>query len=57
MSRLRASLEFTLLRQRSSFVYEVPITHDGRGYDEGKKICRRDGMVALWVLLRYRFSE
>ncbi len=38
-------------------VYEVPITYDGRGYDEGKKITWRDGLVALWVLLRYRFSE
>ena len=38
-------------------VYEVPITYDGRGYDEGKKITWRDGIVALWVLLRYRFSE
>ena len=38
-------------------VYEVPITYDGRGYDEGKKIGWRDGVVALWVLLRYRVSE
>jgi glycosyltransferase involved in cell wall biosynthesis len=38
-------------------VYEVPITYDGRGYDEGKKIGWRDGFVALWVLLKYRFSE
>jgi glycosyltransferase involved in cell wall biosynthesis len=38
-------------------VYEVPITYDGRGYDEGKKIGWRDGVVALWVLLKYRFTE
>ena len=38
-------------------VYEVPITYDGRGYDEGKKIGWRDGVVALMVLLKYRFSE
>ena len=31
-------------------VYEVPITYDGRGYEEGKKITWRDGIVALWVL-------
>jgi glycosyltransferase involved in cell wall biosynthesis len=35
-------------------VYEVPITYDGRGYDEGKKITWKDGLVALWVLLRHR---
>jgi glycosyltransferase involved in cell wall biosynthesis len=43
--------------KRGYRVYEVPITYDGRGYDEGKKISWRDGVVALWVLLRYRFTE
>ncbi len=43
--------------KRGYRVYEVPITYDGRGYDEGKKIGWRDGVVAFWVLLRYRFSE
>jgi glycosyltransferase involved in cell wall biosynthesis len=43
--------------KRGYRVYEVPITYDGRGYDEGKKIGWRDGVVALWVLVRYRFSE
>ena len=43
--------------KRGYRVYEVPITYDGRGYDEGKKIGWRDGFVALWVLLKYRFTE
>jgi glycosyltransferase involved in cell wall biosynthesis len=38
-------------------VYEVPISYDGRGYEEGKKITWRDGVVALWVLIKYRFTE
>jgi glycosyltransferase involved in cell wall biosynthesis len=38
-------------------VYEIPITYDGRGYEEGKKITWRDGFVALWVLVKYRFTE
>jgi hypothetical protein len=38
-------------------VYEIPITYDGRGYHEGKKITWRDGLVALWVLLKCRFTE
>jgi glycosyltransferase involved in cell wall biosynthesis len=38
-------------------VYEVPITYDGRGYEEGKKITWRDGFTALWILLKYRFTE
>ena len=43
--------------KRQYRVYEVPITYDGRGYEEGKKITWRDGFVALWVLLKYRFTE
>jgi glycosyltransferase involved in cell wall biosynthesis len=43
--------------KRKYRVYEVPISYDGRGYDEGKKITWRDGVVALMVLLKYRFTE
>jgi glycosyltransferase involved in cell wall biosynthesis len=38
-------------------VYEIPITYDGRGYEQGKKITWRDGVVALWVLLKYRVTD
>lgn len=43
--------------KRGYKVFEVPITYDGRGYEDGKKIGWRDGLVALWVLIRYRFTE
>jgi glycosyltransferase involved in cell wall biosynthesis len=43
--------------KRGHRVFEVPITYDGRGYEEGKKIGWRDGVVAIWVLVRYRFTE
>ena len=43
--------------KRGYRVYELPISYDGRGYEEGKKITWRDGVVALWVLLKYRFTE
>jgi glycosyltransferase involved in cell wall biosynthesis len=43
--------------KRGYRVYEVPITYDGRGYEQGKKITWRDGIIALWVLIRYRFVE
>jgi glycosyltransferase involved in cell wall biosynthesis len=43
--------------KRGYRVYEVPITYSGRGYDEGKKITWRAGFEALWVLLKYRFTE
>jgi len=36
-------------------IYEVPIAYYGRGYSEGKKITWRDGVRALWCILKYRF--
>jgi len=34
-------------------VYEVPISYYGRTYAEGKKITWRDGMLALWFVIRF----
>jgi glycosyltransferase involved in cell wall biosynthesis len=34
-------------------VYEVPISYNGRTYEEGKKIGLKDAFKAVWVLLRY----
>ncbi len=34
-------------------VYEVPISYHGRTYEEGKKIGWRDGVEAIWCILRY----
>ncbi|MDA1044855.1 MAG: glycosyltransferase family 2 protein, partial [Verrucomicrobia bacterium] len=36
-------------------VYEVPISYYGRNYDEGKKITWKDGVRALWCIIKYRF--
>ena len=37
-------------------IIEVPITYNGRTYDEGKKINFFDGFDALKTLIKYRFS-
>lgn len=34
-------------------VYEVPISYYGRTYKEGKKIGFKDGIAALWYILRF----
>jgi len=34
-------------------IYEVPISYYGRTYEEGKKINWKDGMVALWLIIKY----
>ncbi|MDI6783519.1 MAG: glycosyltransferase [bacterium] len=50
--------EFTAYVFRKKYrVYEVPISYDGRGYDEGKKITWKDGLIALYWLLRGRFGK
>jgi glycosyltransferase involved in cell wall biosynthesis len=38
-------------------IYEVPIVYHGRTYAEGKKISWRDGWIALYDLIRYRFKD
>jgi len=38
-------------------IYEVPISYNGREWDEGKKIRWYDGPIALWTLFRYRFTN
>ena len=43
--------------KRGYRVYEIPITYAGRGYEEGKKITWVSGLIALWVLLKFRFTE
>jgi glycosyltransferase involved in cell wall biosynthesis len=37
-------------------IYEVPISYYGRSYAEGKKITWKDGVHAIWCILKYRFS-
>jgi len=36
-------------------IYEVPIAYHGRTYEEGKKITWKDGIAALYFLLKYKF--
>ncbi len=35
-------------------IHEVPISYQPRSLDEGKKIDWRDGLQAIWTLLKYR---
>jgi glycosyltransferase involved in cell wall biosynthesis len=43
--------------KRGIRIFEVPISYYGREYSEGKKIGMRDGFVAIWTLLKYRFVD
>ena len=44
------------LIQTKKNIVEVPITTSPRTYSEGKKITYKDGIKALYWLLRYRFN-
>jgi glycosyltransferase involved in cell wall biosynthesis len=49
--------EFTVkIAKMNAKVYEVGISYSGRSYEEGKKINWKDGVWALWCLIKYRFS-
>ena len=48
--------EFTSKVARNKFIiYEVPISYAGRNYSDGKKINWKDGVAALWFIVRFRF--
>ncbi len=42
-------------RLRDIRIYEVPISYNGRTYDEGKKIGWRDGFSAIRCIVKYNF--
>jgi len=49
--------EFTAKILRVGYqIYEVPISYFGRKHIEGKKLTWRDGIIAMWTLIRYRFA-
>ena len=45
-----------LAKKRCRF-YEVPISYHGRTYEEGKKITWKDGIAALYYMIRFKFSD
>jgi glycosyltransferase involved in cell wall biosynthesis len=45
------------LAKRQARIFEVPISYSGRTYQEGKKINWRDGLAALWAILRFTLSD
>jgi glycosyltransferase involved in cell wall biosynthesis len=50
--------EFTAKVAKHGYrVYEVPISYSGRTYAEGKKISWKDGLVALFAIVRYRLFD
>jgi len=56
--RFGVEIEITAkVARRGAVVYEVPIDYHGRTYAEGKKIGWRDGVSALFQILRFRLVD
>lgn len=45
------------LAQWGARIYEVPISYNGRTYAEGKNIGWKDGVEALFLILKFRFMD
>lgn len=53
-SRFGVEPEITAKVARLGYrVYEVPIRYHGRSYAEGKKITWKDGVKAIWAIIRF----
>jgi glycosyltransferase involved in cell wall biosynthesis len=42
------------IRKKGYKIYEVPISYNPRSIKEGKKIRLKDGIMAIWTLIKYR---
>ena len=45
------------LAKKGCRFYEVPISYHGRTYEEGKKITWKDGIAALYFMIRFKFLD
>jgi glycosyltransferase involved in cell wall biosynthesis len=45
------------LGKKKARVVEVPVSYAGRSYDEGKKIGFKDGLMALWYILKFNLGR
>ena len=45
------------LARRKCRIYEVPISYQARRFDEGKKIGWKDGVAAIWYILKYNLLK
>ncbi len=52
---IEVEISAEIARQRTLRIYELGISYYGRSYAEGKKIGWRDGVKALWYVMKYRF--
>ena len=54
---IEVELSAAFARPRHWRIYECAINYYGRTYDDGKKIGWRDGLLALWYVVKFRFRD
>ncbi len=54
-NRFGIEIEITakLAKEKSLRIYEVPISYHGRTYEEGKKVTWKDGIAAIWFMIKF----
>ncbi len=58
-NRFGIEVEITtkIAKARVLKIYELPISYNGRTYDEGKKITWKDGIAALWYIVKFNLLK
>jgi glycosyltransferase involved in cell wall biosynthesis len=57
-NRFGFEVEIVIKAARAKFrLYEVGVSYTGRTYAEGKKISFKDGLRALWCILKYSLTK
>lgn len=55
--RFEIEVEITAKIAKKGYqIIEIPISTKPRGYKEGKKIKSKDALIAMWALIKYRYS-
>ena len=50
--------EITVKLAKKKFkFFEVPVSYNGRSYEEGKKIHLKDAFIAIYCIIKYRFFD
>ena len=51
---IEPEITIKLAKKKVKF-FEVPITYNGRNYNQGKKITIKDAFIALFCIIKYSF--
>ena len=52
---IQNTFTFTKTAALIALIMLVPINYFGRTYEEGKKVCWKDGVRAIYAILKYNF--